>query len=313
MGATAVPAHDHTDESLTSSRTPHTDSGEAGGFHGHEHRHEGQPPHRHPHHHKAQPSPPPHAHAHPTSFESITYIVSPIHSLEPRAKIIAALALVVAVVTTPPMRAAEFALFLVLLFALGMLARLPLLRVLRRSAAVLPFAGTIALLAPLQESGGSWNAAGLAAAWSAGGWAVTWGILSKAWLSALCMVLLAATTRSADLLAALRRLKVPDVFVMLLSFIARYVGVLGDQLHSLRTAIASRAPDLRGRALLASFGSIAGNLFVRSYERGERIHAAMLSRGYTGTLPASPDRRMGPAEILLLATALLAAAALVLY
>ena len=37
----------------------------------------------------------------------------------------------------------------------------------------------------------------------------------------------------------------------------------------------------QGRAVAAS----AGTLFIRAFERGERIHVAMLSRGFTGELP----------------------------
>jgi cobalt/nickel transport system permease protein len=291
----------------------HGPSHDAEGFHQHEHAHDGQPPHRHPHHHRIEPALPVHAHAHPTSFESLTYIVSPVHVLDARAKIVAALVLVGGIVTTPPLRPAEFGLCCALLLATGLMARLSLSRILGRSLAVLPVAATIALLAPVQATGGSWNAAGFATAWSGSGWVIAWSVVSKAWLSALCMVLLAATTRTADLLAGLRRLRVPTVFVMLLSFIARYVGVLADQLRSLRTALASRAPHLRGRTLLRALGSIAGNLFVRSYERGERVYAAMLSRGYTGVLPSAHRSRIGGAEILLVSTALLTAAALALY
>lgn len=284
-----------------------------GGFHGHDHRHEGEPPHRHPHHHRADPSRPEHDHAHATSFESLTYIISPLHALDARAKIIAALVIVLGVVLTAPLKLAEAAGLGALLLAGGVIAQLPLGRLIVRSAAVLPFAATIALLAPIQHAGGSWNAAGLASAYSGDGWMIAWGIVSKAWFSAFCMVLLAASTRRADLLAALRRLKVPDVFVLLLSFIARYVSVLADQLRSLRIALMSRAPRLKGRALLRSLGSLAGNLFVRSYERGERVYAAMLSRGYTGTLPAAAASRIGPAEALLVTTSLLTAAAVALY
>lgn len=280
---------------------------QAQGFHQHEHAHEGRPAHQHPHHHVTAKGPA-HAHAHPTSFESLTYIVSPIHALDARAKIVAVLAIVVGVVATPPLHAVEFALICALLAAVAMLGRLPLGRILVRSATVLPVAVTIALLAPLQASGGSWSGTG-----AAHGWLIAWGILSKAWLAASLMLLLAATTRTADLLAGLRRLHVPEVFVMLLSFIARYVSVLLDQLRSLRIALASRAPRLRRRVLLPALGGIAGNLFVRSYERGERVYAAMVSRGYTGTLPSATVTRFGAAEGLLVTLAVLTALAVALY
>lgn len=283
------------------------------GVHREAHRHAGQPAHRHPHHHRADTGSAPHEHAHPTSFESLTYVVSPIHALDARAKIAGSTILILGVVLTPPLRLTEALLLSALLVALTTTAHLPLWRLVARSAAVLPFAGTIALLAPLGANGGSWNAGGLMSAWAGGGLVVTWGILSKAWISAFCMLVVAASTRRAELLGALRRLKTPAVFVMLLSFMTRYVGVLGEQLRALRIAMVSRAPTLRGQALLRSLGSIAGNLFVRSYERGERIHAAMVSRGYTGTLPITTRGRLGPADILFIVMAALSAFAIALY
>lgn len=295
---------------MTGPGSNHTDH--PPGFHEHPHEHEGRALHRHPHHHPTQALPA-HHHTHPTSFESLTYIVSPIHSLDPRAKIVASLVLVLGVVATDPLRPAEFVLFCALLAAAGAIARLPLGRVLVRSLAVLPVAATIALLAPLQAAGGSWSATGVAPGDAAHAWLVAWSIASKAWLSACCMLLLAATTRSPDLLAALRRLGVPAVFVMLLSFIARYVSVFAEQLRSLRIALISRVPRARQRVLLRALGGMAGNLFVRSYERGERVYAAMLSRGYTGMVPVTSASRLGAADALLVLTSLLTAAALALY
>lgn len=255
----------------------------------------------------------PDEHAHPASLEALTYAVSPIHALDARAKIVGAVVLIGGVVLTPPLRAPEALFLTAVLAAVTLAARLPLGRLTLRSAAVLPFAATIALLAPLGSDGGSWNAAGLVSAYSGGGVVVAWGILSKAWVSAFCMILVAASTRRADLLGALRRLRIPEVFVMLLSFITRYVSVLGEQLRALRIAMVSRAPRLRGRALLGSLGSIAGNLFVRSYERGERVHAAMVSRGYTGTLPLTARSRVDAADVLFVAMATLVALAIALY
>jgi len=292
---------------------PHTPDVGTPGVHGHEHRHVGSPAHRHPHHHRVEAAAAPHEHAHATSLEALTYVISPVHELDARAKIIGAIILIVGIVLTAPLRPLEAILLAALLAAVTAAARLPLGRLVVRSAAVLPFAGTIALLAPLGTDGGSWNVAGLVSAYSGGGLAVTWGILSKAWVSAFCMLLVATSTRRADLLGALRRLKVPEVFVMLLSFITRYVSVLGEQLRALRIAMVSRAPHLRGRALLGSLGGIAGNLFVRSYERGERIHAAMVSRGYTGTLPLATRSRIRPADVLFVATAVLTTLAIALY
>ncbi len=310
-----VTSHTHGDPS---SSAPDTEgSGNPGAYanplHDHGHEHPGQPIHVHPHHHGAEPSLPPHAHAHATSYEALTYILSPVHALDGRAKLIAALVLVLGIVTTPALQALEFAFLVMLLAAVGVIARLPLKRVLARSAAVLPFVAMLALFAPLQAQGESITFSNFATSWSGSGWIPAWSLLSRVWLAAWCMALLTATTKTPDLLGALARLRVPDVFVVLLSFIARYMHVFASQLVSLRRSLASRAPGLRGRALLRSFGSIAGNLLVRSYERGERVHAAMLARGYTGTLPSTTIGSIGAPEILVVICSLLSWAVLALY
>lgn len=280
------------------------------GLHRHEHGHAGGPPHRHPHHHDPRPG---HEHAHAQGFERFTYVVSPVHDLDPRAKIAATLLVVLAVVLSPPPRASEALGFVALLLALTLAANLPPMAVFLRSAAVLPFAATIAALAPLTASGGSWNAAGIAAAYADSGWLVAWGILAKAWMSACLLVWLSLTTPAPRLFKGLRALRMPDVMLTMLTFTYRFAEVLRAQVRSMRAAMLSRAPGLRGRRLALLLGNLAGSLFVRAYERGERVHAAMLSRGYDGTLPSAEPLRARPADALALAVALCVAGAMALY
>ncbi|MHB1340936.1 MAG: cobalt ECF transporter T component CbiQ [Coriobacteriia bacterium] len=278
------------------------------GFHRHEHSHEAQPPHRHVHHHVVERAgEAPHEHAHATGFERLTYLSSPMHARDARAKVVSAAVLVVAVVATHVMGPGEFVLVVALLLAVTVLSRLPLAAVLRRTALVLPFAGAIAVFAPLQAASGSLDVVG-GTVW----YAEVLGVMSKAWLSVFVMVLLSATTPVPDLLAALRRFRVPHVFLLLLAFIYRYVAVLGDQIRAMRTAVSSRAPGLSRLRSLTLFGHLAGSMFIRAYERGERIHAAMLARGFDGTLPTRSRSRLGAADALLVATAALAAAAIAL-
>lgn len=248
-----------------------------------------------------------------TGLERLTYLVSPIHELDPRAKIGSALLLIVAVVLTPPARPAEFLGLVALSAAIAALGRLPFGEVLARASLVLPFAAAIALFAPLARSGGPLSAGGLVDAYSDGGWIAAWAVLSKAWLSALVTVLLSATTTMPRLIRGLEALRVPDVFITLFSFLSRYVGVFRGQLRSLRVAMDCRAPALRGLRLLRVYGNLSGSLLVRAYDRGERIHSAMLSRGFTGALPTAEVLALRPADALAVLVAALAAAAVVLY
>lgn len=289
---------------------PHED-----GLHEHAHRHADGTIHGHAHHHTtdADPSLRAHEHTHATAFEGLASIASPLSAMDARAKLLAGLVLILGFVTTTPLRPVEMALVVVLFGALMLIGNLPPAKVLLRSLMVVPFAGTIALLAPLQASWGSLNTGGLVGPQAAAGWVAAYAILSKAWLSTLTVVLVSATTPVPELLDGLRRLKVPDVMVMLLSFIYRYASVLGGQLNSMRIAVVSRAPRIGRRALVRLYGNLAGAMVVRAYERGERVHAAMLARGFDGTLPTARATRFGVAEALTVICALLTAAALALY
>lgn len=236
-------------------------------LHHHRHEHAAEPEHEHAHHHPAVG----HEHAHTLAFERYTYIVSPVHSLDARAKLVATLLFVLGIVLTAAPGAVEFAVLVAVLAGVCLLARVPVTAVLARSLFVLPVAVSIALFAPL----------------TAGGWQLGWTIVSKAWLSALAVLVLSATTPPARLLSGMRSLGMPAVFVSTLTFLYRFATVLGDQVASMRRAIASRAPGLAPGRRVRLYGNLAGNLFVRAYERGERLHAAMLSRGFTGALPAA--------------------------
>lgn len=262
-------------------------------LHGHEHEHPAEPTHGHPHHHVANE----HEHAHPLSFERYTYLVSPLHALDPRAKILAVLAFVLGVVLSPPLRPLELVLAVALIAGLTLIARLPLGAVFGRSVWVLLPALTIAVFAPF----------------TADGWVLAWSIITKAWLSALAVLLLSATTPPPRLLLGLRKLGLPSIFAETLTFLYRFVTVLAEHVTSMRRAIQSRGYGLDRVALVRLYGNLAGNLFVRTYERGERVHASMLSRGFTGVLPTAERLSLHLPDTVTVLLSLVVAAAIVLY
>jgi cobalt/nickel transport system permease protein len=281
------------------------------GIHRHEHAHEAEV-HRHPHHHPERRGPV-HEHGHGTGFERLTYLVSPMHDLDPRAKILASLVLVLAVVLTPPLLPLEFACLVALLLSAAVIGGLPLGAVLARASLVLPVAATIALFAPIARSGGSFSIGGIAGAYAGGGWIAAWAILSKAWMSVLVTVLLSATTPLPRLIRGFEALRVPDVFITLVSFLSRYVGVLRTELRSLSTALDCRAPSVTRLRRWRLYGNLAGNLFVRAYDRGVRIQAAMMSRGFDGRLPTAEILRFRAADAVLMTLVAMTAVAVALY
>jgi cobalt/nickel transport system permease protein len=188
---------------------------------------------------------------------------SSVHGLDARAKMLAALAVLLSITLSesPAVHGACF----VLVTMLGLAARLPLWALLLRGAVVVPFVGGIALL---NLWGGDPSRAGL--------------ILLRAYLSAYTVVLVLATTPFPKLLAGLESLGVPGFFLMVLQFLYRYLFVLYEQAQNMRRARASRAARPRGQQMRKSAAGAIAVLFARSHARAEGIHRAMLARGFDG-------------------------------
>lgn len=208
-----------------------------------------------------------------------------IHRLDPRTKLITSAAFIIAVVLTPPGNWKAFVLYFCLIAALLLISRLPLLYVLKRSAVIFPFVVMIAIFIPFFKQGEvavSYNIWLWRVSVTYSGLLVLVNVVVRAWLCILSLILLSSSTRVTDLLKGMKQLGVPQVIILILSFMYRYIFVLVDEVMRMRQARDSR--NFGGRRLhqLKTIGNMVGTLFIRSYERGERIYAAMLSRGFSG-------------------------------
>jgi cobalt/nickel transport system permease protein len=125
----------------------------------------------------------------------------------------------------------------------------------------------------------------------------------KSWLSVQAALLLTYTTPFHDLLDAMRELRVPRIFVAIIGFMYRYLAVLGDEAQRLMRARASRSAEpehghgggsIAWRARVT--GGMVGALFLRTYERSERVYAAMQARGFEGTFRHMELRPVSPIE-----------------
>jgi cobalt/nickel transport system permease protein len=218
---------------------------------------------------------------------------TPVHRLEPHTKLAAVICFALVVVATPvhagwaPL---AYAGDLGLLLVVATVARVPAGRLLRGLAIEVPFV-CFALLLPIVSRGPRTELLGISL--SESGLATGGSILAKATLSVLGATLLAATTEPRALVRGLERLRLPQVLVQILTFMIRYTDVVGGELQRMRVARESRGFQARHLGALRVLGPAAGSLFIRSYERGERVHLAMLSRGYTGRLPTGPAAPVG--------------------
>ncbi len=159
-----------------------------------------------------------------------------------------------------------------ILIGLVVAARLSPAHVLRRMTIEVPFLVAAAILPFTAEGGVALGAT----------------VALKITIGVLGMVILSSTTPFPRLLLGFEKLRTPRLIVVIVSFMWRYLHVLGEQVSSMQTARAARGYSARYFwQAAASTGALVATLFVRSLERGERVYLAMLSRGYSGTMPAT--------------------------
>lgn len=218
---------------------------------------------------------------------------SRVHRLPPHCKLAAVFAFVLVVVATPREAYWAFGGYAVLLAAVAAVARVPWGFVAKRLLIEIPFV-LFAFLLPFVATGERTEVLGLSV--SVPGLLGAWNILAKGTLGVAASVLLAATTELRELLVGLQRLRIPPMLVQIASFMIRYGDVIADEMRRMRVARESRGFAARGVRSWGPLARSAGALFIRSYERGERVHLAMVSRGYTGTMPLFDQARTGRAQ-----------------
>jgi cobalt/nickel transport system permease protein len=201
---------------------------------------------------------------------------SPLHTRDPRAKVLVLLAFLVVLATTPPNAIATLAVDAAVLAAGILIAAIPAGSLLLRSLGILPFSLTFGLIS-----------------WLAGDRLRALGLVEKSYLSTVAVLLLISTTPLPRLLSGMEALGTPRLLVLLAQFLYRYLFVISEQAQHLRVAAACRQGASR-KHYRSRFSAAAGALavlFARSYYRAEGIHQAMIARAFTGRFaPLNPLR-----------------------
>jgi cobalt/nickel transport system permease protein len=219
------------------------------------------------------------------------------HRLVPTTRVLCTLLFVFATALTPMGRWQTWAVYGTGLAIMLLLSRVTLPVLLKRVAMEFVFVGVV-LLGTLFRGGGT-------VLWSWGwlqittvGLTVLGSVLLKAALSLMMLNLLVMTTSIPDLLHALAKLRVPALLVAIMASMSRYIAVLVDEFTSMRQAALARNLLNGTHWQRLVVGNMIGALFIRTYERGDRVHQAMLARGYTGLFPTAEVRQSGRIDIL---------------
>ncbi len=192
-------------------------------------------------------------------------------------KLSALVAVAVIVVATPRDAYAAFALYAAAVLGILIAARLPVLLVARRLVIEAPFV-VFALLLPFVAAGPRIDVGGMSL--SVEGLQGAFGLLAKATLVLLFAIAVSSTTPPGRIVQALERLRLPRELTSIMAFMLRYLDIVGDEARRMRTARASRGFAARGPRSWRVLAAGVGALFVRAHGRGERVHLAMLARGY---------------------------------
>jgi len=192
---------------------------------------------------------------------------TPLHKFSAEIKLIFFILFLLIIIFTPIRYAMLFLVYGLIALILIYLSKIPVNFIFKRIIEILPFIIIVSISAISKKQG----------------LGLFFNCLIKAILAVLLVLVVSCTTRFSKLLAALYVLKVPRLFVHLLSFMYRYSFLLEDQLLKIKRAYEARnINDKYGFNKVKILSNILGTLFIRTYERAERIYLAMCARGYNG-------------------------------
>ena len=208
-----------------------------------------------------------------------------LEKLDPRTKIISFLLVILCMILTPITRIRDFGLYFLLIVAIGFFSKITPRQILKKVCILVPFVLFIAMFVPFIKEGN--------VCWSLkinnwkldityeGVWTFL-NIIVKSTLSIFLLVIATSTTTFPDFLKGLDMLRIPRLLVMLMSFMYRYIFVLIDEARRLMRARSLRYFGSRYKEQFRTMGYMVGVLFIRTYERAERIYSAMIIRGFSG-------------------------------
>ena len=193
---------------------------------------------------------------------------SPVHNIPTGLKIIFTLFLVILLTVLPGSYISFASLpILILLISMLIISGVPVTNVIKRTLVILPLVLPVIVLNSIFMEAGLKHSL----------------ILSvRSFLSIFSLILLVSVTRFSDIMKTLASWHFPRIMIMILSFMYRYFFLLTGEMEKMVRAVKMRSGGSRGLGLIRIYSQILAILFIKSYERAERVYHAMLMRGYDG-------------------------------
>ena len=217
---------------------------------------------------------------------------TPAHRLDARAKAIVTFAFIAIVMSFPRYAISALTPFLLYPTALISWGRIPPRHILKKMLIAAPFALIIGIFNPLMDHQ---PMAAIGPIVITGGWLSFASIMLRFALTVGAALALVACTGMYRLAAGLEQLGVPRVFVVQLLFLYRYLFVVADEGVKMVRGVELRSAWV-SHMRLRVYGSLVGHLLIRSLDRAERIHRAMVAQGFSGEVRVLRNSSFGRAE-----------------
>ncbi|MBR1572436.1 MAG: cobalt ECF transporter T component CbiQ [Lachnospiraceae bacterium] len=136
-----------------------------------------------------------------------------------------------------------------------------------------------------------------------GGLAISAGVISmltlmlKGVYAVLATYILIATTSIEEICYAMRKLHVPQILVLVILLINRYIYILGEEASRIMTAYKLRAPSQKGIHYKA-WGPLVGQWLIRSMDRAETVYESMQLRGFNGEYRYVADQKTRATDVI---------------
>lgn len=220
-----------------------------------------------------------------------------VHRLDPRTKVIVTAAFLVAVVLRDSRDLAGLAPLVLYPVAIASVSGLP----------VGYLAGKLLLASPFVLLVGMWNPIfDREIVAHIGPWGVSGGVISflsimvRFALTLSAALILVAVTGFDSVCLALTKMRVPRAFVVQLGLLYRYIFVLAREAGRMMRAYSLRNLEDE-KPTMRMYGTLLGHLLLRAIDRSQRVHMAMLGRGFDGEMRMMRPSRMGMADLLYIA------------
>lgn len=217
-------------------------------------------------------------------------IGSPVGRLDPRVKLLAALTIIIIVVSGPGTGWRAFVFYFPMLAAAAAAGRVPARDILRRVAWASPFILGAATLFPFSQAGGGFS--------EPGPWRLALVMALKAYASVLALSLLVLTDSLDRLLGALRSMGFPAALGAIAALAGRFLHLLADEAARMKRARESRTPGRLRVSRVEVVGRAGAALFIRGWKRARNVQAAMEARGFDGSFPVLDPPRFRPRDAL---------------